>query len=554
MLFQTTEFLALFLIVLTWIALIRKARTQHGLLLLASYVFYGWWDVRFLLLIVLSTTIDFAAALGISGRRLTIPQRAALSALLAASTILFLVPDWPALQGGAGWGSWSQALAGGWTGRGLALSAGLVFAIAGPVLYGLYFRLNEQARRRAFLITSVAANLLVLSFFKYFNFFTANLAGLGDLAGMSIDAPIMHIALPVGISFYTFQTMSYTIDCYRGDTPPEQSFTRFALYVAYFPQLVAGPILRPSQFLPFLDTPWRLESRNVLSGANLVLVGLVKKVLIADNVAPFADQVFNAPDGQPTLAIWLATAMFAVQIYCDFSGYTDIARGISRIFGIEIPINFNFPYFATSIIDFWRRWHISLSTWLRDYLYVPLGGSRVSTGRLYLNLMITMVLGGLWHGAAWNFVLWGAYQGALLCANRLVRGWFTDAAAAARFLTSPVGVAFRWAITAYLWMLGWLIFRVTDPDDLIYCIRGFVMFDGRLDLSSLGLGRGDPIVALLAAGAFVVLHSFGFASRRWDERLTSMPIPLVAGVYFVIGLLMFYAWPAGEAPFIYFQF
>jgi alginate O-acetyltransferase complex protein AlgI len=554
-LFQTPPFLVLLVLVLAAINLLRTARSQHSMLLVASYVFYGWWDVRFLMLILLSTVIDYAAALGIRGIKLGMAKRLRISGLLLAGTALFLCIDWPALQGGTGEFALRRELfAPEWDGFRRAVLVCVLFAVFGPILYGMYFRLGETARRRAFLVTSIAANLGMLAFFKYYNFFTDNLSGLGGAFGIEWQPRLIDVALPVGISFYTFQTMSYTIDSFRGKVEPDRSLLRVALYVAYFPQLVAGPILRPQQFMPALTEPWHLRSANVISGFNLAMVGLVKKVLIADSIAPMVDTTFHDPQGLPSLAIMLGAALFAVQIYCDFSGYTDIARGVSRMFGVEIPLNFNFPYFSTSIIEFWRRWHISLSTWLRDYLYIPLGGSRGGVSATYFNLMVTMILGGLWHGAAWNFVIWGAYQGVLLCFNRALRNLIERSPTAVRLCESRIGTVLRWAVTAYLWLLGWLIFRVSGFDDVWYCMKKFVLFDGRIDLASLGLGRGAPIVALLAMAAFCVLHAASYFGRRWNERMDNLPFVGLLIVYALLGMILFYGWPAVEQPFIYFQF
>ncbi|MEX0875834.1 MAG: MBOAT family O-acyltransferase [Phycisphaerales bacterium] len=303
-----------------------------------------------------------------------------------------------------------------------------------------------------------------------------------------------------------------------------------------------------------LDRPWTITGASLRAGVNLALVGLFKKVLIADNVAPMVDTIFAFPQGQSSMVVMLGAALFAVQIYCDFSGYTDIARGISRVFGVEIPLNFNFPYFSTSIIEFWRRWHISLSTWLRDYLYIPLGGSRGGPLSTYFNLMTTMVLGGLWHGASWNFVIWGTYQGVLLCLNRLLRGLAPPESALGRALLTTPGTVLRWAITTYLWLLGWLIFRVTDINDLLYCMRKYLFFDADLSLGGIGLGRGDPVTALLAVMIFCLLHTAAFFSERWDERLNGAPWPVRALIYATLGAIFFYGWPSQSAAFIYFQF
>jgi len=473
-----------------------------------------------------------------------------------ASAAIFLGLNWPAIQSSTAEPNPSALLDGpDWTGGIWAVIICVFFSIVGPFLYELYFKLSEGARRKAFMITSLVANLGMLGFFKYFNFFVDNLVGIGTSLGFDVAHPTLSVALPVGISFYTFQTLSYTIDAYRGHITAERSFLRMALYVAYFPQLVAGPILRPQQFFPALETAWSIHAKNLRSGINLIAIGLFKKVLIADNVSPLVDVIFSSPQGQPSAVIILGTVLFAIQIYCDFSGYTDIARGVSRMFGVEIPLNFNFPYFSTSIIDFWRRWHISLSTWLRDYLYIPLGGSRVSsTAHVYFNLMATMVLGGLWHGAAWNFVIWGAYQGALLCLNRMLQGVIAKNAPLTSFLGSRIGTVLRWAITAYFWLLGWLIFRVTNLSDLLYCMKKYVLFDGTLDIASLGLGRAQPVTAMLAMAIFTILHSAGYFSKRWGERLDGMPMMLRASIYLVLTIIFFFGWPTGASAFIYFQF
>jgi D-alanyl-lipoteichoic acid acyltransferase DltB (MBOAT superfamily) len=397
-------------------------------------------------------------------------------------------------------------------------------------------------------------NLGLLAFFKYFNFFIDSIDTVVAQSGIEWAAPMLKVTLPVGISFYTFQTMSYTIDVYRGDIAPERSLLRVALFVAYFPQLVAGPIIRPQHFLPALERSWEITGASMRAGMNLAMVGLFKKVLIADNVAPLVDTIFGFPEGQSSIVVMLGTALFAIQIYCDFSGYTDIARGISRMFGVEIPLNFNFPYFSTSIIDFWRRWHISLSSWLRDYLYIPLGGSRGSGFSTYANLMITMALGGLWHGASWNFVIWGVYQGALLCINRVFRAIVPSESVIEKLLESKIGTIVRWGVTMYFWMLGWLIFRVTDFSDLYYCAKKYVLFDANLSLGGVGIGRGDPFTAMLAAALFAMLHLGSFFSKRWDERLNSMHWALRALMYIVITMLFFYGWPSQSAAFIYFQF
>ncbi len=564
MLFQTTEFLVLFLLSIAGVALLKNNRHQHIFMGILSYVFYAWWDVRFVSLLLVTSQVDFVAAQGMDGIKVSRAERFKLALIVIAGSFLTLGVNWPMLQHGteeltlasltsAEW--WSKVMRPEWKGVWASFAGCSAFAILAPIFYEFYFKIQDpEKRRRAFLWTSVIANLTVLGFFKYFNFFTDSLHGIGSMLNMNIPVPHLEVLLPVGISFYTFVSMSYTIDVYRKEFPAERSFLRFALFVCYYPHLVAGPIIRPDNFLPSLNKPWVLKGGNIISGFHLCLNGFFKKVLIADNIARLADVVFADPTGQPTIVIWLATAIFAVQIYCDFSGYSDIARGISRMFGVELPLNFDYPYFSTSIIEFWRRWHLSLSTWLRDYLYIPLGGGRAEPWRVYFNLMTTMVLGGLWHGASWNFVIWGAYQGGLLCVNRFVRFIAEKIPALNGFLQTKIGTVIRWCVTMYFVLLGWLIFRVTDFEHLKYCVKKFVFFDGRLELSALGVGNGDPVIAVLLAGMFVVFHAYSRVKGRIHDSFDRSSPYKLAFIYAVLAIIFFYLWPATDAAFIYFQF
>ncbi|HSL81392.1 MAG TPA: MBOAT family O-acyltransferase, partial [Thermoanaerobaculia bacterium] len=277
---------------------------------------------------------------------------------------------------------------------------------------------GRPAARRTLLVASLAVNLGILAVFKYYGFFVESAVGLLSSLGLEPAARVPEIVLPVGISFYTFQTLSYTIDVYRGKLAPVRSLTDFALFVGFFPQLVAGPIVRAADFLPQLESPPRWRDVAFRRHLTLFLVGFVKKACVADNLAPFADRVFAAPEVYTALAIWTAVALYAVQIYCDFSGYTDMAIACAGLLGYRLARNFEFPYVASSAADFWRRWHVSLSTWLRDNRYIPLGGSRGSRLATHRNLLLTMLLGGLWHGAAWTFVAWGALHGLALAAHR----------------------------------------------------------------------------------------------------------------------------------------
>ena len=319
-----------------------------------------------------------------------------------------------------------------------------------------------RARRRWFWL-NVSVNLLVLVFFKYFNFFAANLNPFLLRLGFGSSIPVLDIILPLAISFYTFHCLSYSIDVYRGNLKPSESLLEFTLYLLLFPHLVAGPIVRASVLLPQIAQPRRTTQEDWREGLFLIFWGLAKKVVVADNLAPKADRLFqldHASGGE----VFLGVLAFTFQIYADFSGYTDMARGTARLMGFRFDLNFKFPYFATNPQDFWRRWHISLSQWLRDYLYIPLGGSRCGTLATYRNLFLTMLIGGLWHGAAWNFVLWGAYHGALICGHRGFRSWMgtnvckTGNRGVSSVLTQTASILTMFAFTWY----GWLLFRSTS--------------------------------------------------------------------------------------------
>ena len=281
---------------------------------------------------------------------------------------------------------------------------------------------DEVSDRRRLVGISLLVNLGILGFFKYFNFFADSFADLMGNFGLAPSAPTLQVILPVGISFYTFQTLAYTIDVYRRKKEPEQSLLDFAVYVAFFPQLVAGPIERAQRLLPQIKaTRTSLSYEQIRSGVFLILIGLVRKVVIADSMAPIVNNAFGSADRAGAGTLMVGIVAFALQIYGDFAGYSDIARGSSRLLGIELMENFNQPYLSRNITHFWRTWHISLSTWLRDYLYIPLGGNRKGTAKTYRNLMLTMLLGGLWHGAAWTFVVWGGLHGLYLIVHRQVR-------------------------------------------------------------------------------------------------------------------------------------
>ncbi len=322
-------------------------------------------------------------------------------------------------------------------------------------------RIDEPKKRKGFVCLSMVLNLGMLGYFKYFNFFAESLQLALERAGIHVPLGHLEVVLPIGISFYTFQSMSYVIDVYRKDIPPTKNFIEFAAFVSFFPHLVAGPIMRPTTLLPQIQSKRVFNLNQIYEGCYLIFWGLTKKMVVADNLSPIVKEVFGRWETIDGGLAMLAIYAFAFQIYCDFSGYTDAARGIAKCLGFELALNFNLPYFATSPQDFWSRWHISLSSWLRDYLYIPLGGNRGERWRLYRNLMLTMIIGGLWHGAAWTFIIWGAYQGVLLVGHRLLKPAL-EKIAPKDLMEQVWWKAICIFVTFHLVCLGWLIFASTS--------------------------------------------------------------------------------------------
>ena len=345
---------------------------------------------------------------------------------------------------------------------------GLIFlSTSTDFLCGL--RISESQttqKKKIYLITSIAVNLGILGFFKYFNFFVESFAILLSQLGFNPNTPGLRVILPVGISFYTFQTMSYSVDIYRGEIKPTRDFLNYALFVSFFPQLVAGPIERAKNLLSQIESKRVYKHDQFIAGLHLIFWGLFKKVFVADNLGLIVDKIYSDPSGtavQYIIGIWA----FAFQIYGDFSGYTDVARGAAKCMGFEIMKNFKNPYFAVNPADFWRRWHISLSTWLRDYLYIPLGGNRKGVPKTYRNLMLTMLLGGLWHGAAWNFVIWGGYHGVLLSVYRRFQGRTVPGGPAKKSLMRYfLKAIFMFQLTC----LGWIFFRAGSLEQIEHII------------------------------------------------------------------------------------
>lgn len=396
--------------------------------------------------------------------------------------------------------------------------------------------------RRFYLWLGLALSLGMLGYFKYANFFIEN---SGKLLGLDYSGPL-NILLPVGISFFTFHNMSYMIDLYRGRINHCESLEKFLLYVAFFPQLVAGPIVRAWQLLPQLEQPILITRANFFIGFQIFLGGFLQKLLIADNLAPYVDGLFAQPQLYSASSLWLGLLCYGVQIFCDFSGYSLMAIGCARVLGFTLPENFRMPYLSTSIAEFWRRWHMSLSFWMRDYLYISLGGNRHGEIRTHLNLAATMLLGGLWHGASWNFVLWGALHGIGLAVNRIWTARFGEAAGLAGQLVS-------WAITLTFVMLLWIPFRAQDfPTGWAY-LRGMAGM-------SQGEFSGNVVwfhpVGVILLGITILWHAGWIGGvallRDFPVRDPWRAAPATVIMAAIIAIALFAA--AGGKPFIYFQF
>jgi alginate O-acetyltransferase complex protein AlgI len=462
MLFNSPEYL-LFCSLLLVLAPLTTGRVRHLLLLIASYVFYGWWDWRFLGLLGFSTLVDYTV------------------------------------------------------GRALG-------------------RIEDPRRRRLILGASLATNIGMLAFFKYANFFIDSALALVGSAWR----PHLHVILPIGISFFTFQSLSYTIDVYRRKLSPERSLLRFALFLAFFPQLISGPITRATEFLHQFRKTRRFPAWRVSAGIQIFLIGFVKKCVFADRLASFVDPVFANPTAFDTATNWLALFAYAMQIFCDFSGYSDMAIGTALVFGYRLVENFSVPYVSLSITEFWKRWHRSLSRWLRDYLYISLGGNRKGSARTYVNLALTMLLGGLWHGASWNFVIWGAMHGAALVWDRST-GSFRG-----RMEGIPLGRVVLWAST-FLWTcLAWVLFRAASfPLASRMYHQLFVPSGGTQWLAPQVLG-------LLGIGVLAHVLRMRMGVRRYPfVDLATFGGALVFALVLFIAML---AYPEELRPFVYFQF
>jgi alginate O-acetyltransferase complex protein AlgI len=405
-------------------------------------------------------------------------------------------------------------------------------------------RLTDQRKRRWVMVLSIGFNLAMLGFFKYFNFFADNLHALFAAIGWQMDFVTLRVLLPIGISFYTFVTMSYVIDVYRREIAPTRNLVDFAVFVAYFPHLVAGPILRATALLPQIQQPRSVSSTQVRDGLWLIAWGFFLKIFVADNLAPVSSRVFAADAHLTGVNVLLGTYAFAFQIYGDFAGYSNIARGTSKLMGIELIENFRFPYLVLTPQAFWRHWHISLSTWLRDYLYRPLGGNRGTAWQTRRNLLVTMLLGGLWHGAAWTFILWGLYHGLLLI---LYRSAFAASEEKRRLGAARTVTA--WFVMFHLTCFGWLIFRAPSFVKLQDLTRSlFIEFHpGTADVFGILL----PL--LLYTAPLLIVHAM---EARADDVLVvpRLRLPVRYAVYVATLYLILLFGNFGGSDFIYFQF
>jgi len=456
---------------------------QNAVLLTASYFFYGWWDVRFLGLIIASSVIDFVVGLGLE-------------------------------------------------------------AAASP------------RRRRWILGASLVANLGILGFFKYYNFFVSSAVEAFGALGIDLHAPTLHVILPVGLSFYTFQSLTYTIGVYRRQIPAEHNPLAFLAYVAFFPQLVAGPIERAGHLLPQFLRPRHVSAAEFASGLRQITWGLFCKLVVADNCAVVVNSVFDHPGPLPGSVALIGAFFFAFQIYCDFSGYSHIALGTARLFGFELMQNFATPYFSQSIPEFWRRWHISLSTWFRDYVFIPMGGSRVSKPRYTFNILVTFTVSGLWHGANWTYVAWGFLNG-LYYLPHIALGKLTPAKDAPRHSRTPILIALRVAVTFLLTLIAWIFFRAKTLGAALGMVGE--VFSRSLFSNPLPLLRAAGVVTPMAfsAAAIALLLVLEFIQRdkgyALDVETSKWPARWAAYAS-VVAVIVCFRYTGSALDFIYFQF
>ena len=544
--FNSLTYIAFFLAVyLTY--RITPRYLQNMSLLIASYIFYAWWDVRFLFLIILSTVINYCCGIIIRTGAISLKQRIIFSAWIIAAyffTVLFQWNHLPAFQSiltaNIDW----RAL----TGSGEIWKIFLTLCITVLFLNLLYPKivvLDEKKKRGLFLFFGVSANLFILGFFKYYNFFIDNIEWV--LSGLSMNPSRFNldIILPIGVSFYTFKGISYVVDTCRGQLKTAHSYSDFALFMAFFPSILAGPIDRGSAFLQQICEKRKPSWDQSIRGLHLFIYGLFKKVVIADGVIRTVNSVFDSTGQASWIDVVVASVLFTIQIYCDFSGYTDMARGTAKFFGIDLMVNFKLPYFSKNPREFWSRWHISLSTWLRDYLYIPLGGNRNGNAQTYRNLIITMVLGGLWHGAAWNFVLWGLYHGIALSIHRAIG----SIRSAARERKSVVNDLLKITLFFIVISYGWLLFRASSLDKIVNLTSTLIFDFGNINFGAAWL-RLAAVLGLPIFFIIEIVEELG-GGKPFYER---MPVPVWTGIYASIIFCIAIGLTTESAQFIYMVF
>lgn len=413
-----------------------------------------------------------------------------------------------------------------------------VTLLIGSIGFNFYIaqQIAKTVRKKEWLLISVFANIGVLSFFKYYDFFVTSFVDIATPFGAAVDDLHLHLILPIGISFYTFQALSYTIDMYKNKIPPVTNWLDFALYVSFFPQLVAGPIERAEDMLPQFETGLFPSKHQLKEGFYLIAIGLFQKVMIGDACGRLVDAIFYDLEKYTSFEICSAVILFSFQIYADFAGYSNMARGVAKLVGIELSVNFRQPYFSQTIAEFWSRWHISLSTWLRDYLYVPLGGNRQGTLITYRNLFLVMLLGGLWHGAGFNFLIWGAYHGVLLIIAKHVKGFKLPGIIA-------VGMTF------FLVVLGWFIFRINTLDQLAVCINKITHFE-----SGAFYVRFIKMIATFGLVLFIIDYAqIKYKNQAFLTQITNQYVAL--GMAFSMLVISFlFMLLHKPLPFLYFQF
>ena len=437
----------------------------------------------------------------------------------------------------------------------------LIFTIVIDYFAGILIERSEGRRRKGFLLASLVANIGVLAVFKYFNFLNGIAVDAVSTFGVQWPVGFLHLILPIGLSFHTYQAMSYTIEVYRGKFRAEHHFGIYALYVMFYPQLVAGPIERPQNLLHQFREPHRFDPDRARDGFRLMLWGMVKKVVVADRLAVLVDKVYADPLNLPAPVLLLGTVLFAFQIYADFSGYSDIAIGAARVMGFKLMTNFRRPYLARSISEFWRRWHISLSTWFRDYLYLPLGGNRVPYARVQLNLMITFLVSGLWHGANWTFVLWGGLNGAFLVAANLLKPVAQRLWLERPFTRTRAWAAWQMVVTFALVCVTWVFFRARTVDDAWGVLAAMVSRPAeyvdvvavRAAFERLGIGRLQLAVAMLLVPGLWVADWLE-EKFAWIESLSARPGWFRWGLYYAGGVGLLVVGGFTKQQFIYFQF